>query len=209
MTAENLRFSIMNMHGWLSGTRVPGGPRGVVWLEVDRARAREKLIDPVAMRALSRTESLSLRFIAGVEAGHRGPLPISDLAGVLVIDGVNLMPVNYYERVTSDTVRRVEALPIVVAEPTDPLRRLLARSAFDRIHTLPHRAHDMSPYEILNPDSEPGSRRLDSVRSPSALQRPARVCGGHEDACLRRHGELGTALYRSATTTRSLGHGGA
>lgn len=129
MTAENLRFSIMNMHGWLSGTRVPGGPRGVVWLEVDRARAREKLIDPAAMRALSRTESLSLRFIAGVEAGHRGPLPISDLAGVLVIDGVNLMPVNYYERVTSDTVRWVEALPIVVAEPTDPLRRLLARSA--------------------------------------------------------------------------------
>ena len=89
-----------------------------------------RLLDPAAMRALSRTESLSLRFIAGVEAGHRGPLPVSDLAGVLVIDGANLMPVNYYERITSDTVRRVEALPIVVAEPDDPFRRLLAKSAF-------------------------------------------------------------------------------
>ena len=130
MTAENLRFSIMNMHGWLSGTRIPGGSRGVVWLEVDRARVCERLIDPTAMRELSRTESRSLRFIAGVEAGHRGPLPVSDLAGVLVIDGVNLMPVNYYERITADTVRRVEALPIVVSEPADPLRRLLAKSAF-------------------------------------------------------------------------------
>ena len=130
MTAESLCSSIINMHGWLSGTRIPGGPRGVVWLEVDRARARERLIDPAAMRVLSRTESLSLRFIAGVEAGHRGPLPVSDLAGVLVIDGVNLTPVNYDERITADTVRRIEALPIVVAESADPLRRLLAKSAY-------------------------------------------------------------------------------
>lgn len=130
MTAESLHFSITNMHGWLSGTGIPGGPRGVVWLEVDRARARERLIDPAAMRVLSGTELRSLRFIAGVEAGHRGPLPVSDLAGVLVIDGVNLMPVNYYERITADTVRRVEELPIIVSEPGDPLRRLLSRSAF-------------------------------------------------------------------------------
>ena len=130
MTAENLRFSIMNMHGWLSGTRIPGGSRGVIWLEVDRAHMCERLIDPVAMRELSRTESRFLRFIDGVEAGHRGPLPVSDLAGVLVIDGANLMPVKYYERITADTVRRIEALPIVVSEPADPLRRLLAKSAF-------------------------------------------------------------------------------
>ena len=129
MNAENLRFSIINMNGWLSGARIPGGPRGVVWLEVDRARLRERLIDAAAMRALSRTESLSLGFIAGVEAGHRGPLPVCDLAGVLLIDGANLMPINYYERITSDTVRRVEELPIVVAEPDDPFRRLLAKSA--------------------------------------------------------------------------------
>lgn len=130
MNAENLRSCIANMNGWLSGTRIPGGPRGVVWLEVDRERVQERLIDAAAMRALSRTESLSLRFIAGVEAGHRGPLPVSDLAGVLVIDGANLIPVHYYERITSDTVRRVEALPVVIAEPDDPFRRMLAKSAF-------------------------------------------------------------------------------
>ena len=129
MTAESLRFSITNMHGWLSGNGIPGRSRGVVWLEVDRARARERLIDPAAMRVLSRTESLSLWFIARVEAGHRGPLPVSDLAGVLVNDGVNLMPVNYYERITTNTVRWVEALPIVVSESADPLRHLLVKSA--------------------------------------------------------------------------------
>lgn len=130
MSPDNLRFSIMNMSGWLSGTRIPGGPRGVVWLEVNRERVRERLIDAAEMRALSRTASRSLRFIAGVEAGHRGPLPVSNLTGVLVIDGTNLMPVDYYDRITSDTVRRVETLPLVVAEPDDPLRRQLAKSAF-------------------------------------------------------------------------------
>lgn len=127
-TAEGLSFSITNMHGWLSGTRIPGGSRGVVWLEVNRRWVRDKLIDAAAMRKLSGSESLSLRYIAGVEAGHKGPLPVAHLAGVLVIDGSNLMPVNYYRSLTLDTVRRVETLPIVVAESEDPLRRLLARS---------------------------------------------------------------------------------
>ena len=36
---------------------------------------------------------------------------------------------HHYEPITLDTVRRVEALPIVVAEPDDPLRRMLAKSA--------------------------------------------------------------------------------
>ena len=114
----------------LSGTRIPGGSRGVVWLAVNRERVREKLIDAAAMRALSRTESRSLRFIAGVEAGHEGPLPVSNLAGVLVIDGATLMPVDYFERITMDTVERIEKSPIVVAEPGDPLRRQLANSSF-------------------------------------------------------------------------------
>ena len=120
----------MNMEGWLSGTKIPGGSRGVVWLEVNRERVREKLIDAEAMRERSRTESRSLRFIAGVEAGHEGQLPVSDLTGVLVIDGVTLMPVAYFERITLDTVERIEELSIVVADPGDTFRRHLAQSSF-------------------------------------------------------------------------------
>ena len=68
--------------GWFGHQQ---GSRLSIWLEIDRDAVADNIYDAAEMRELFK-ENLSKTFIPGVEAGHRGPLPIDRLHGALVID---------------------------------------------------------------------------------------------------------------------------
>ena len=59
--------------------------RVAVWLEVDRYAAAENVIDAGEMHREWK-KNLSKQCIPGVQAGHRGPVPLRSIGEVLLID---------------------------------------------------------------------------------------------------------------------------
>ena len=60
--------------------------RVAIWLELDRGASAGNLIEAGKLRAIWHDGNHSRRYIPGVEAGHRGPIPLRFLPGALLID---------------------------------------------------------------------------------------------------------------------------
>jgi len=84
-------------HNWLGWFGHQQNARYSVWLEIDRALVLESLQDATATHAAWRavidrgnvedeTDPPKTMIIPGVEACHRGPIPIKAISGVLLID---------------------------------------------------------------------------------------------------------------------------
>lgn len=70
-----------NVVGWL-GERQEA--RTAIWLEVDRGQLGEGFLDAEAARAIWQ-RNCGVNFIPGVEACHRGPIPIGSVRRALLI----------------------------------------------------------------------------------------------------------------------------
>lgn len=90
-TATNIKSQYGNWHGWLGHqqeVRVPG-TRVAVWLDIDRTKVRARLLDAEEARQQwhATPGSECKHFIPGVEACHHGPIPLTSVAGVLLVAG--------------------------------------------------------------------------------------------------------------------------
>lgn len=92
--SEDVPNQFTNWCGWLGHQQKA---RVAVWLEIDRVAVRENLLD--AGEARARWNDLvdqrvadggrhepGVTFIPGVEACHSGPIPMTALSGVLLVD---------------------------------------------------------------------------------------------------------------------------
>lgn len=88
--------------------------RVAIWLEVDREAVADDLYDAGELHKIWK-EHLSKRFIPGVEAGHRGPIPLSALDGALLVDRYNKANFTRCEVVDGILIRQLrdfnESLP--------------------------------------------------------------------------------------------------
>jgi hypothetical protein len=80
-SAEDIDGQIRNWTGWFGHQQES---RMAVWLEIDRANSAEALIDAGETRALWH-DHLSKQIIPGVEACHKGPIPIEKVSGALLV----------------------------------------------------------------------------------------------------------------------------
>jgi hypothetical protein len=85
-TATHLPSQFENWRGWFGDQQ---DCRVAVWLEIDRHAVAQALLDAGATRALGR-DNLTRLFIPGVEACHRGTIPLASVIGVLFIDRYNI-----------------------------------------------------------------------------------------------------------------------
>ena len=92
-----------NWSGWFGDQQQA---RVAVWLEIDRRAAAENVIDAGALHRKWK-DNRSKQVIPGVEAGHRGPVPVGCIGAMLLIDR--------YERSTFE---------LLVGVDEGPLRRL-------------------------------------------------------------------------------------
>jgi hypothetical protein len=97
VSAENVEHQLCNWTGWFGHQQ---NARVAIWLEIDRNRIVDNLIDAAGLRVASRknlAERLATandappntQFIPGVEACHRGPISIQFLVGALLVDRHN------------------------------------------------------------------------------------------------------------------------
>ena len=109
------------------------GTRVAVWLEIDRANVLESLMDAKAAReawhlmidqrlAESKMDEPRTMFISGVEACHIGPIPIADVASVLLIDQHHKKLFQRLGKPDNDTIQQIDAfeatLPDHKEDPT-------------------------------------------------------------------------------------------
>ena len=80
-----------NWRGWFGYQQ---DERVAIWLEIDRQATTDNVYDAGTLHQLSKN-FLAKRFIPGVEAGHRGPVPHNVLSAVLLIDRHDLA---FFER---------------------------------------------------------------------------------------------------------------
>ena len=84
-TARDYPNQFHNWCGWFGHRQCV---RTAVWLEIDRDRVKSNLSDAETSHDIwEETRSKrSKRFIPGVEACHKGPIPIAAVIGALLID---------------------------------------------------------------------------------------------------------------------------
>lgn len=115
--SEDVGDQFRNWCGWFGHQQQA---RVAVWLEIDRARVHESLLDAKAAREVWKA-SMHRTFIPGVEACHRGPIPISAVAGVLLIDQHNRNLFRRLDGIDDSAVREIddfeETLPVHEDDP--------------------------------------------------------------------------------------------
>jgi hypothetical protein len=75
-----------NWWGWFGHQQ---GCRVAIWLEIDRRAVTQALLDAGAIHAIWH-DNLSRQIIPGVEACHKGAIPLASVNGVLLIDRQDL-----------------------------------------------------------------------------------------------------------------------
>ena len=135
-TATGICSQFHNWVGWLGHQQ---GTRVVVWLEVDRVACGDRLLD--AGSAKERQDSNSSdrckTFIPGVEACHRGPIPISAVVGMLLVaDDCRERPRYCGTPVNEDIGSEIDlfALELPPPPPDDPTIAIL-RAGLSRRHS--------------------------------------------------------------------------
>ena len=104
-TSEDVPNQFRNWCGWFGHQQEA---RVAVWLEIDRASVLENLMDAKAMREASK-QDLSGMFIPGVEACHKGPIPLAAAADVLLIYRDDWNQFQRLGKPNNDTIQQVDA----------------------------------------------------------------------------------------------------
>ena len=82
--------------------------RVAMWLEIDRSIGADNICEAEQMHAIWDQHSYRHRqFIPGVEAGHKGSIPLQTLKGALAIDHYNLHVFERYEEVNDSLLHRI------------------------------------------------------------------------------------------------------
>ena len=118
-----------NWSGWLGHQQEA---RVAVWLEIDRANVRENLSDPIAVRealrllmdqrrAEKKIHEPGITIIPGVEACHKGPIPLAAVADVLLIDQHDRNLLRRLGQPNNDTIQQIDAFETTLpAHEDDP-----------------------------------------------------------------------------------------
>ena len=99
-----LRAQYRNWAGWLSGEYED---KAMIWLELDRDLTADKVIPAGKVRELARSNR-GQNVIPGVEAGHRGSVPLAVLRGALIF--YSCEGFEDHAAVDADTLARAEEL---------------------------------------------------------------------------------------------------
>ncbi len=114
-------------------------------LEIDRASVHESLMDPkaarealnqlmVQRRAEDKMHEPGITIIPGVEACHKGPIPVAAVAGVLLIDQHNWNVFQRFGKPNNETIQQIDAFEATFpAHEDDPaVQKLWAGRERDR-----------------------------------------------------------------------------
>ena len=99
-----LKYQYRNWGSCLWGDE---GDKAMIWLELDRERTVKNIIPADEAKNISEANS-SKQFIPGVEAGHRGPVPLTSLRGALIFYSGSKF--KYHQTVDCKTLKRAEEL---------------------------------------------------------------------------------------------------
>ena len=114
--------------------------RVAVWLEIDRASVHKSLMDPkaarealnqlmVQRRAEDKTHEPGIQIIPGVEACHKGPVPVAAVASVLLIDQHNRNLHQRLDKPNDGTIQQIDAFEATLpAHEDDPLVQAILAS---------------------------------------------------------------------------------
>lgn len=103
--SEDVTGQFANWSGWFGHQQ---NSRVAIWLEIDRDMVQGCLQDASEARQAWKT-AMNQKFIPGVEACHHGPIPISAVTGVLLIDQHNLSLIRLLGNIDQDSVGEAEA----------------------------------------------------------------------------------------------------
>ena len=128
-TSEDIPNQFHNWCGWFGHQQ---GARVAVWLEIDRIGVRESLLDAKATRealrmlmdrrrADDKIHEPGITIIPGVEACHNGPVPITAVIGVLLIDQHHRHLFQRMGKPDNDTIQQIDAFEATLpAHEDDP-----------------------------------------------------------------------------------------
>lgn len=116
-TAKNYDRQFLNWWGWFGHQQKSSV---AVWLEIDRAATVDKVCDAGKMHGIWK-ENLNKQFIPGVEACHKGPIPIRVLKSALLIYRYDLKRFEHFEEVNEILIDEMvdfeKSLPLPEPEP--------------------------------------------------------------------------------------------
>ena len=99
-----LQEQYRNWGGWLSGEYED---KAMIWLEFDRELTADKVIPAGEVRKIAQANR-SEKVIPGVEAGHRGSVPLAALRGALIF--YSREGFEHHATVDANTLARAEEL---------------------------------------------------------------------------------------------------
>lgn len=114
-----------NWSGWFGDQQQA---RVAVWLEIDRRAAAENVIDAGALHQKWKNH-LSKQIIPGVEAGHRGPVPVACIGNVLLIDRHEWSTFDLLVGIDEGPLRRLEDFERSLPPAPDPHPLVVAMEA--------------------------------------------------------------------------------
>ena len=105
-----------NWSGWFGNQQKA---RVAVWLEINRRAAAENVIDAGALHRKWK-DNCSKQIIPGVEAGHRGPVPVGCIGAILLIDRYERSTFELLVGVDEGLLRRLDAFERSLPPAPDP-----------------------------------------------------------------------------------------
>ncbi len=133
-TSEDIPNQFHNWCGWFGHQQAT---RVAVWLEIDRASVLESLMDAKATReawkllmdqrhAEGKMHESGITIIPGVEACHKGPIPLAATADVLLIYRDDWNQFQRLGKPNNDTIQQIDAFEATLpAHEDDPLVQAL------------------------------------------------------------------------------------
>ena len=105
-----------NWSGWFGHQQQA---RVAVWLEIDCRAAAENVIDAGALHRKWK-DNCSKQIIPGVEAGHRGPVPVGCIGAILLIDRYERSTFEFLVGVDEGLLRRLDEFERSLPPAPDP-----------------------------------------------------------------------------------------
>ncbi|MYA96528.1 MAG: hypothetical protein F4X91_08995 [Nitrospinae bacterium] len=129
-SAKNYDRQFLNWWGWFGHQQKS---KVVVWLEIDRDATADKVYDAGKMHEIWK-KNLNKQFIPGVEAGHKGPIPLCVLKGALLIyHRHDLTRFERFEEVNETLIRQIEDFEKSLPPEPEPFKTRLEAS-LNRYH---------------------------------------------------------------------------
>ncbi len=101
-TAKHYEGQFNNWWGWFGHQQ---DSTMAVWLEIDRVATANKVYDAGEIHRISK-DNLKKQLIPGVEAGHKGPIPLDVLKSALLIYRYDLNRFKRFEEVDEVLIRQ-------------------------------------------------------------------------------------------------------